>query len=233
MSAGAIDPTKVAPSAVAAGPRRTARGTEIGCRILDLCVAVTVLALAAPLLLVIAAAIALESPGPVLFRQRRLGQGLEPFVLNKFRTMRTGVSQEVHRDFVVGLIAGEAPPSAQGKANFKLAEDPRVTRVGNFLRRWSLDELPQLWNVVRGEMSLVGPRPPIAYEVEHYPAHWFARFAVKPGVTGLWQVSGRSELSLEQMIALDVEYSRRRTLLFNVWILIRTVPAVLSRRGAS
>ena len=101
------------------------------------------------------------------------------------------------------------------------------------LRRTSLDELPQLWNVVRGDMSLVGPRPPIPYEVERYPAHWFARFAVKPGMTGLWQVSGRSRLNLPQMIALDVEYVERRSLWFNLTILARTVPAVLNRRGAA
>jgi lipopolysaccharide/colanic/teichoic acid biosynthesis glycosyltransferase len=114
-----------------------------------------------------------------------------------------------------------------------MVDDERVTRVGAVLRRTSLDELPQLWNVLRGEMSLVGPRPPIPYEVEHYPSHWFARFAVKPGVTGLWQVSGRSELTLEEMVRLDVEYARRRSLWLNIRILARTVPAVLSGRGAS
>jgi lipopolysaccharide/colanic/teichoic acid biosynthesis glycosyltransferase len=131
----------------------------------------------------------------------------------------------VHRDYMLALIESGTPAP-------KLAGDARVTRFGNFLRRTSLDELPQLWNVLRGDMSLVGPRPPIPYEVEHYPPHWFARFEVKPGVTGLWQVSGRSEVSLEEMIELDVEYVRRRSVLLNLWILVRTVPAVLSMRGA-
>ena len=108
-----------------------------------------------------------------------------------------------------------------------------MTRLGRVLRRLSLDELPQLWNVLRGEMSLVGPRPPIPYEVKHYPAHWFERFVVKPGVTGLWQVSGRSELTLEEMVGLDVEYVRRRSLWLNVKIIARTIPVVLSTRGAS
>ena len=116
---------------------------------------------------------------------------------------------------------------------FKLAGDKRVTRVGHLLRRASLDELPQLWNVLRGDMSLVGPRPPIPYEVEHYPPHWFDRFAVKPGMTGLWQVSGRSELGLEEMVALDIEYVARRSLWFNVTILARTVPVVFAGRGAA
>ncbi len=121
----------------------------------------------------------------------------------------------------------------EGKPQFKLAGDDRITRVGRFLRSSSLDELPQLWNVLRGDMSLVGPRPPIPYEVDHYPAHWFRRFEVKPGITGLWQVSGRCELTLEQMIELDVEYVERRSLRLNVWILLRTLPAVLTSRGAS
>jgi lipopolysaccharide/colanic/teichoic acid biosynthesis glycosyltransferase len=204
------------------------------CRTLDILLSVVVLMLLSPVMLVVAAAIALDSPGPVLFRQRRLGRGLEPFTVHKFRTMKNGVGHDVHREFVLGLIAGEQPQQLDDAPRlFKLSADPRVTRVGHILRRSSLDELPQLWDVLRGDMSLVGPRPPIPYEVEHYPQHWFARFMVKPGVTGLWQVSGRSELALEEMIKLDIDYVRRRSLLLNLWILVRTVPAVLSRRGAS
>ena len=128
--------------------------------------------------------------------------------------MHSGAGHETHREFVIGLIAAASrrrarrTPRAIESNFFKMANDTRVTRVGRFLRKSSLDELPQLWNVLRGDMSLVGPRPPIPYEVEHYPPHWFDRFAVKPGMTGLWQVSGRSELGLEEMIALDVEYAR-------------------------
>jgi lipopolysaccharide/colanic/teichoic acid biosynthesis glycosyltransferase len=213
---------------------RSATGVvDVLCRTLDIGVSVLLLILLLPLFAVLAIAIRLDSPGPVLFRQRRFGRDLEPFVVTKFRTMRHGVAHDTHRTFVLGLIAGDHPERPNGGPRFKMVEDERVTRVGAFLRRSSVDELPQLWNVLRGDMSLVGPRPPIPYEVEHYPAHWFARFAVKPGVTGLWQVSGRSELALEDMIKLDVEYARRRSLRLNLWILARTVPAVLSGRGAS
>jgi lipopolysaccharide/colanic/teichoic acid biosynthesis glycosyltransferase len=186
-----------------------------------------------PLLALIALVVRLDSPGPVLFRQRRVGRAQQPFTVNKFRTMHDGVGHDTHRAFVLGLIAGEEPEPREDGPRFKLVGDERVTRIGRFLRRSSLDELPQLWNVLRGDMSLVGPRPPIPYEVEHYPAHWFARFAAKPGLTGLWQVSGRSELTLEQMVALDIEYVQRRSLWLNISILARTVPAVLSTRGAS
>jgi lipopolysaccharide/colanic/teichoic acid biosynthesis glycosyltransferase len=184
---------------------REQRTCDFACRALDLVATLVLLLLLLPLLLLIALAIKLDSPGPVLFRQHRVGRG--------------------RRDYMLALIESGTPAP-------KLAGDARVTRVGNFLRRTSLDELPQLWNVLRGDMSLVGPRPPIPYEVERYPAHWFERFQVKPGVTGLWQVSGRSEVSLEEMIALDVEYARRRSVLLNAWILLRTVPAVITMRGA-
>jgi lipopolysaccharide/colanic/teichoic acid biosynthesis glycosyltransferase len=229
----AIDPTDTSRTNTGQ-PTAGIRAVDVGCRVLDVVVATLALVLLLPLLLVIALAIRLESRGPVLFRQRRVGRSLEPFTVIKFRTMRQGVSHKVHEEFVLSLIAGNAPPDAAERGpRYKLSADERVTRVGRLLRRTSLDELPQLWNVVRGEMSLVGPRPPIPYEVEHYPPHWFGRFAVKPGVTGLWQVNGRSEVTLEQMVELDLEYVQRRSFWFNVWILLRTVPAVLSLRGAS
>jgi lipopolysaccharide/colanic/teichoic acid biosynthesis glycosyltransferase len=203
-----------------------------GCRVLDVAVSAVLLLLLVPIFIAIAVAIRLDSPGRVIYRQRRVGHRLEPFMVNKFRTMHNGVGHETHRAFVVGLIAGDRP--GDGAPNFfKMADDERVTRLGRFLRKSSFDELPQLWNVLRGDMSLVGPRPPIPYEVDHYPPHWFDRFAVKPGMTGLWQVSGRSERTLEEMIALDVEYARRRSVWLNVSILARTVPAVLRGRGAA
>jgi lipopolysaccharide/colanic/teichoic acid biosynthesis glycosyltransferase len=206
---------------------------DLPCRMLDIALSAILLIILTPLFALIAVAIRLGSRGPVLFRQRRFGRDQKPFVVTKFRTMHHGVGHEAHRTFVLGLIAGDHPERPDGGPQFKMVEDERVTRVGRLLRRSSLDELPQLWNVLRGDMSLVGPRPPIPYEVEHYPPHWLARFVVKPGLTGLWQVSGRSELTLEEMVALDVEYSRRRSLWFNILILVRTVPAVLSTRGAS
>jgi lipopolysaccharide/colanic/teichoic acid biosynthesis glycosyltransferase len=208
--------------------------TEAACRALDILVAGILLLVLAPIFAAIAIAIRLDSAGWVVFRQQRLGRDLRSFTINKFRTMSAGVEEETHRAFVVALINGEEPKQGdEDVPMFKMTADARVTRVGAFLRRSSLDELPQLWNVLRGDMSLVGPRPPIAYEVEHYPSHWFARFAVKPGLTGLWQVSGRSELTLEQMIELDVDYVRRRSLWLNLQILLRTIPVVLFARGAA
>ncbi len=216
-----------------AGLPAVGRLTDLSCRALDIVGASILLVVLAPLLALIALLVRLDSRGPVLFRQRRVGRDTVPFTVNKFRTMHDGASHDRHREFVLGLINGEDGEPQTSGARFKLSEDERVTRCGRALRHSSLDELPQLWNVLRGEMSLVGPRPPIPYEVEHYPPHWFARFAVKPGVTGLWQVNGRSEVTLEEMVRLDVEYTHRRSLWFNLSILARTVPAVLSGRGAS
>jgi lipopolysaccharide/colanic/teichoic acid biosynthesis glycosyltransferase len=198
---------------------------DVTCRALDLVLGAVALIAASPLLLVIALAIKLDSKGPVLFRQVRLGRDEAPFTVLKLRTMHHRADHEIHRQHMMQLIQGNAPAP-------KLTADDRVTRLGRLLRRTSLDELPQLWNVLHGEMSLVGPRPPIPYEVSSYPAHWFGRFTVKPGITGLWQVSGRSQVSLAEMVRMDVEYARRRSLLLNAWILLRTLPAVLSTRGA-
>ncbi len=220
---------------------------DASCRTLDIVGSATLLLVTAPVLLAIAIAIRLDSAGPVVFRQQRIGRNRKPFTVNKFRTMHNGVAHDRHRDFVLGLIKGEVRQPDSGEHEiadrktlrddgsvdyFKMIADPRVTRFGRLLRRSSLDELPQLWNVLRGDMSLVGPRPPIPYEVEHYPPEWFDRFAVKPGITGLWQVSGRSKVTLDEMVRLDVEYARRRTLWLNLWILALTVPAVLGARGA-
>jgi lipopolysaccharide/colanic/teichoic acid biosynthesis glycosyltransferase len=210
------------------------RFTAISCRALDVVGAALGLVVLAPVLAVIAIAIRLDSKGRALFRQERFGRDLEPFVVNKFRTMHRNASHEEHRAFVQRLIAGDAERHQRAdEALFKLASDPRVTRLGRFLRRSSLDELPQLINVLLGEMSLVGPRPPLAYEVERYPPAAFGRFAVKPGITGLWQVSGRSELTFDEMIELDLEYVRRRSLWLNVKICLSTVWVVLRRKGAA
>jgi lipopolysaccharide/colanic/teichoic acid biosynthesis glycosyltransferase len=211
------------------------RATAVACRALDLVIATLALILLALPLLIIAIAIRVDSRGGAFFRQERLGRDLEPFIVNKFRTMRTDTSHDEHREFVQRLIAGDAErhQGAGNKALFKLASDARVTRVGGFLRRTSLDELPQLLNVLRGDMSLVGPRPPLDYEVERYPERAFGRFAGKPGITGWWQVSGRSELSFDEMIDLDLEYLKRRSFRFNVEILARTLPVVLGRKGAA
>jgi lipopolysaccharide/colanic/teichoic acid biosynthesis glycosyltransferase len=203
-------------------------------RALDVTVALLLLLVLAPLLLLIAVAIRIESPGPVLYRQQRLGRAIRPFQVWKFRTMRIGADAAPHRDYVRALIAGGASAVTGGRSLYKLAVDERVTRVGRLLRRWSFDELPQLWNVLRGDMSLVGPRPVIPYEVERYPAAWWLRrFRVKPGMTGLWQVSGRNEKTYEEMVRLDVEYAERQTLRLDLCVLAKTAWVVVTRRGAA
>lgn len=203
---------------------------EAATRALDVVGAAALLLLLSPALLLIALLVRLDSPGPAIFRQRRLGKDLKPFEVAKFRTMREGAASDVHREHVVRMIADEDKRGSRPMG--KLQEDPRVTRVGAFLRRTSIDEIPQLWNVLRGEMSLVGPRPPIQYEVDRYPSEAFRRFAVRPGVTGLWQVSGRSLLTFGEMIALDSEYVERRSLPLNVKILVLTIPTVIHGKGA-
>lgn len=213
--------------------RVTPRAEAIARRGLDLFVGTLGLVLLIPVVLVIVAAIRIESGGPVLFRQRRLGRGMSPFTLNKFRTMHADCDQALHRTYVQALIRDydNAPTHRDGL--YKLSGDERVTRVGAFLRRWSLDELPQIWNVLRGEMSLTGPRPVIAYEAEAYPDWYRERFAVKPGMTGLWQVSGRNERTYDEMVRLDIDYVRRQSVLLDLTILVRTLWVVLRRKGVA
>jgi lipopolysaccharide/colanic/teichoic acid biosynthesis glycosyltransferase len=201
-------------------------------RALDVSVAGTVLLLMVPVIAIAAIAVRLSSPGPVLFRQRRLGRHMQPFTVLKFRTMRADADSALHRDYVRSLI-GTQPPEDAPDNLYKLVIDPRVTRVGRFLRSWSLDEVPQLWNVLRGEMSLVGPRPVIEYEVEQYPDWYLRRFAVKPGLTGLWQVSGRNEKTYEEMVRYDIEYAERRSLWLDLRILARTALVVMRRQGVA
>jgi lipopolysaccharide/colanic/teichoic acid biosynthesis glycosyltransferase len=208
--------------------------SAIARRTLDLLIAVLAIVLLLPFLLLICLLIWLDSPGPVIFRQLRLGRDLKPFTVRKFRTMSIDADPQPHREYVRGLIAGDRESPRHGDARlFKLVVDGRITRVGRMLRRLSLDELPQLWNVVRGDMSLVGPRPVIPYEVDHYPGWYRERFAVKPGMTGLWQVSGRNERTYEEMVRFDVEYVRRESLWLYLGILFKTAWVVFLRRGAA
>jgi lipopolysaccharide/colanic/teichoic acid biosynthesis glycosyltransferase len=206
---------------------------EVAMRALDVVGAGVLLVVISPLLLLVAAAVRLDSHGPAIFRQRRLGRNLKPFSVAKFRTMRAGAAADTHRNHVEQMIRDRAEDGDGVELPMaKLERDPRITRVGAFLRRTSLDELPQLWNVLVGEMSLVGPRPPIQYEVDRYPARAFRRFAVRPGLTGLWQVRGRSLVTFNQMIDLDTEYVERRSLLLNLKILLLTLPTVIHGKGA-
>jgi len=192
-------------------------------RACDLAVSLVGLILLSPLMLLISVAIRLESPGPVLFKQVRVGKGGRRFVCYKFRSMRQGAEEErpqlADRDEAVGPI-------------FKIRHDPRCTRLGRFLRRTSMDEFPQLYNVLRGEMSLVGPRPAIPAEVEQYQEWHRRRLEASPGMTGLWQVSGRSQLTFDEMCLLDIYYLENWSPLLDLKIALKTAPAVLSGRGA-
>jgi exopolysaccharide biosynthesis polyprenyl glycosylphosphotransferase len=199
------------------GARRLAK------EILDRTVAALALVAVAPLLLVAVLAIRLDSPGPAIFRQERVGRGDRRFVLLKLRTMT--VDAERRRDALASRNDCDG-------VLFKLHEDPRVTRVGRWLRRYSIDELPQLVNVLLGHMSLVGPRPPLATEVENYPPDLYRRLVVKPGLTGLWQVSGRSDLPWDEAVRLDLHYVENWSLMLDMSILWKTGRAVLSRAGA-
>ena len=192
--------------------------------------------IAAPLFLAIAVAIKLTSKGPVFFRQQRIGHFGKPFVFVKFRSMYLNNDPKIHLDYIRQLISGKAekqPSNGNGKGVYKLTADPRVTRVGAFLRKTSLDELPQLINVLRGEMSLVGPRPPIPYEVDTYQT-WHRRrvLEAKPGITGLWQVSGRSRVGFDEMVRLDVRYAMQRSFWLDLKILLLTPRAVILGDGA-
>jgi len=196
-------------------------------RLFDLISAVGVLVVLAPLMLVISLLVKLDSPGPVLFKQRRLGKGMQGFPMLKFRTMAVDAPTTLHEEYIAKLAT--ANPTAGGDRLKKLVDDPRVTRLGAVLRRLSLDELPQLFNVLTGQMSLVGPRPALDYEVEHYRVDHFARFEVRPGMTGLWQVSGRNEVGFMEMLELDAEYAREASALTDLRILARTPRAAIGR----
>ncbi|HZQ36086.1 MAG TPA: sugar transferase [Dehalococcoidia bacterium] len=192
-------------------------------RVVDVVAAAALLVILAPVLLLITVAIKLESRGPVLFRQTRLGKGGRTFTFLKFRGM------------VADAESRQAELDALNEADgpiFKMRRDPRVTRVGRFIRKTSLDELPQLWNVLRGEMSLVGPRPPVPREASRYEPWQHGRLAVKPGMTGLWQVSGRSNVRFSEMVRLDFEYIEHWSLLLDLKIALLTVVAVVRSDGA-
>ena len=201
---------------------------------LDVAGSATLLLLVAPILLVIAALVKLFSPGPVFFRQVRVGEYGKPFTMFKFRTMRVNNDATIHKEFVSQLIKGTVPGTGNTAASpFKISHDPRVTPIGRLLRKTSLDELPQLWNVLRGEMSLVGPRPPLCYEVEQYKSWHYRRvLEAKPGITGLWQVSGRSRTTFEDMVRLDLRYAKNSSAWTDIKILLATPRAVISGKGA-
>lgn len=204
-------------------------------RCLDLAIATFTLIVCLPILLLVGLAIRLEGGGPVIFRQRRLGKHKRLFTVHKFRTMRLEADPEIHRAYVEDLIHGaeRTHPDGEGRNLYKLVDDIRVTRVGRLLRKTSLDELPQLYDILRGHMSIVGPRPVIPYEAELYPPSYDRRFALKPGLTGLWQVNGRNERTYREMVALDVDWVERHTVRLYLLILLKTPWVLLQRRGAA
>jgi lipopolysaccharide/colanic/teichoic acid biosynthesis glycosyltransferase len=205
-------------------------------RLIDIVGSASALIFLAPMFAILALLIKLTSKGPVFFRQERLGQFQVPFAFLKFRSMHVTTDAEIHRQYVKKFIAGRAEPNpANGRRPrvYKLTNDPRVTWIGKFMRRTSLDEIPQFWNVLMGEMSLVGPRPPIGYEIEGYDL-WHRRrlLEAKPGITGLWQVHGRSRTTFDEMVRLDLRYSRLCSPVSDLKILLQTPRAVFSGDGA-
>ncbi len=210
------------------GRKRWARFIK---RSMDVFGAMTALLIFSPAFFLIACAVKFSSKGPMLFRQQRVGQFGKRFTFLKFRSMYVNNSSEIHKDYVKKLIAGQA--ESKGAGVFKITDDPRITSIGKWLRRTSLDELPQFINVLRGDMSLVGPRPPLPYEVEAYDV-WHRRrlLEARPGITGLWQVNGRCRTRFDEMVRLDLQYARKQSLMLDVKILLRTPAAVLSGDGA-
>jgi lipopolysaccharide/colanic/teichoic acid biosynthesis glycosyltransferase len=213
-------------------------------RCLDIVLAISLLVILAPLLLLIAILIKLDTPGSIFFVQERVGAKrvwkngrrrweVRNFPFYKFRSMIQNADQSLHEDYIIAWVAGQAgEPSTTSETKFKIVNDPRITRIGKILRKTSLDELPQLVNVLKGEMSLVGPRPVPTYEVGQYQAQHYQRLTALPGITGLWQVKGRCQVSFEEMIDMDIEYIRNQSLWLDIKILALTLPAVMSGRGA-
>jgi lipopolysaccharide/colanic/teichoic acid biosynthesis glycosyltransferase len=212
-------------------------------RSIDVGLSALLLVLLTPLLLLIAVAIKLETTGPVLFVQERVGARrrfdrgrttwkIRRFPCFKFRSMVAGADQSVHQEYVRAFVHGQAAANQGAAAKFKLTQDRRITHVGRMLRQTSLDELPQLLNVLRGEMSLVGPRPVPPYEVAEYAEADIERLAALPGITGLWQVRGRANVPFDEMMRMDREYVHRQSLWLDLQILVATIPVVLLGRGA-
>lgn len=213
--------------------RRRASVRESLKRALDVVLSLALLALLSPLLLLVAALVKLTSSGPVLFKQARIGEMAKPFTMLKFRSMQAEAAPELHQQFVTEFIKSGGQGTREGDSFFKIKSDPRITSIGHALRKTSLDELPQLWNVLRGDMSLVGPRPPLQYELEQYRSwHWRRVLEAKPGMTGLWQVEGRSRTTFDEMVRLDLRYVRSRSLWNDIRILLATPRAVVSGKGA-
>jgi lipopolysaccharide/colanic/teichoic acid biosynthesis glycosyltransferase len=225
-------PVERAPAREERGPVPASAGARYLKRTVDIVGSVAALAALSPVLVTCAAIVRRGSRGPIFFRQKRIGQDGRAFTMLKLRTMYVDADSAVHEAYVKRYIAGEVgADAADGAHVFKLVGDARVTPAGRWLRRLSIDELPQLLNVLRGDMSLVGPRPPLPYEVEHYRPRDLERLRAKPGITGLWQVSGRNSTTFNEMIDLDLRYITRWSVWLDLWLLWRTIPVVLFPDG--
>lgn len=200
----------------------------------DIAVSGLLLAILSPMFLCIAGLVKMSSSGPVIFRQTRVGQRMKPFMMCKFRTMYADADHGIHQNYVSWFITSSGQAKEQGKHSFfKMTDDPRITSIGHLLRKTSMDELPQLWNVLRGDMSLVGPRPPLWYELKQYkPWHRHRVLEAKPGITGLWQVTGRSRTTFDEMVRLDLRYARQQSLWTDIKILLATPAEVFRGKGA-
>jgi lipopolysaccharide/colanic/teichoic acid biosynthesis glycosyltransferase len=214
-----------------------------GKRCLDVVLAGSLLLILLPLMVVIAILIRLDTPGPIFYIQERVGTRrrsrdgqviweIQNFRMYKFRSMVHNADPGLHITYIKAFVEGSAEPTQEGGPAFKLTNDPRVTRIGRILRKTSLDELPQLINVLKGEMSLVGPRPVPVYEVAEYQDWHHGRLATLPGITGLWQTQGRCQVSFEEMIRMDIDYVQRQSFWLDLKLLVLTIPAVLLGRGA-
>ncbi|MGH2543603.1 MAG: sugar transferase, partial [Ardenticatenaceae bacterium] len=192
-------------------------------RFVDIAISSVALLIFSPIVLLTTVAIKLDSPGPILYRQERIGRGGRPFTIYKFRSMRVGADEELAR--LATLNEADGPL-------FKIRNDPRVTRVGRIIRKLSIDELPQLFNVLKGDMSLIGPRPALPQEVAQYEEWHHKRLEAAPGLTGLWQVSGRSDVTFDEMMLLDIYYTEQWSPMLDTMILLKTIPTVLFQRGA-
>jgi len=215
--------TDLAERKKAAAPQR---GQEVVKRLIDVSLSLVLIVMISPLLLLLWCLVRLTSSGPAFFRQERVGRNMRSFTMLKLRTMYVDNHDQIHRNYVTHLLSADEPSAAGDNGLFKLDQDPRVTRLGVWLRRTSLDELPQLLNVLHGEMSLVGPRPVLPWEAELFEERYRRRFLVKPGISGLWQVSGRSRLTMREALELDIEYADRQSLALDLSIILRTVPTV-------
>ena len=203
-------------------------------RVLDILFTLLIFPILCLVMALLAVLIRIDSPGPVFFRQKRLGQGGVEFEMFKFRSMHINVDDGIHREAVKNYMNGSTVDNQnKGDNPYKLANDTRVTRIGHIIRKTSLDELPQFINVLRGEMSLVGPRPPIPYELEHYSGHDLLRLCGKPGLTGTWQVYGRSRVPFQEMVEMDIAYLQQQSIWQDLKLIILTAPVMLFGRGGA